>query len=316
MYTLYMSFLKLITPINIEEEKRSFFSSSTYQPQLKYNWEEEKVAEIIKKRPTFIPVMDALYLQDGNEIIKAGKVFFDISLTDKHIQLAEDIVKQSVDIVHTDAQTIATELEKIFAILDINYSISIDARFGYQCRPQHKKKNISISKNAYSIFMTARSIALHETIHVIRFINGKHLGIEREENYLSTEEGLACLLQDYYSGEGQGSLFQHAVEYLAAYRSQFMGFREVYNFLLECGYSQEMAWERGIRQKYGIQDTGTQGSLLKSAMYFYHEQLLKEYSINKIFCLLNGKISIDSIANYLEYNGIIPIDKIKSIFTI
>ena len=133
-------------------------------------------------------------------------------------------------------------------------------------------------------------------------------------DYLPTEEGLGILIQDKLLRSPSASSFQHALEYLAANLSRTASFREVYQFLRDHGCDAENAWLRGIRQKFGIRDTSQPGGLMKSGMYFYHERLLQSLTEEELMRLFVGKISLARLEKYGVYNGVVPEEKVLSLF--
>jgi hypothetical protein len=159
-------------------------------------------------------------------------------------------------------------------------------------------------------FLSTEGVANHELVHVIRAVNGNYNNIEVEPDYLPTEEGLSCLIQDEMLLNPSASSFQHALEFLAADLSSKAGFKEVYDFLISKGADKESAWLRGVRQKFGMQDTSKPGSLMKSGMYFYHERLLSELKKDEIIRLFVGKIPLSQLKKYPEYHGTISEEKI------
>lgn len=194
--------------------------------------------------------------------------------------------------------------------LNIDYTVKIVDEHGFQGRPDHEKHVLKLSKYLHLQFLTLDGITNHELVHIIRAVNGQYNNIPISEDYLPTEEGLACLVQDNFLTEPTPSSFQHALEYLAADLSRTASFREVYNFLIQHGSDPENAWLRGVRQKFGLRDTSKPGGLVKSGMYFYHENILRKLNKDKLLRLFVGKIALSELNQYPKYTGIIPADSI------
>lgn len=315
-YREYMTYLSIITPTNLAQEKERFFTEPNYEPQLEYDWSDERIQTICAKRPSFAELAHALPTQDANVIERAAMEFFDVQFLPEHIELAKNIVAQGTPDTTTTPDELAAAFERAIEVLDIGYTVEIVDKHGFRARPKHRAKKVTVSKHTATQFMSAECIAVHEMIHCIRAVNGEYNGIKKASNYLPTEEGLACVLQDYYSANGGGALYQHALEYMAAYKSRTASFTEVHDFLVEHGCSKEMAWDRGIRQKFGMKDTGKPGSLCKSGMYFYHMHLLKALPLDSLFRLLVGKISADNLEQYPKYTGVIPLKKIQELLAL
>jgi len=301
-----MTYLKVITPINIVEEKEKFFASKTYSPQLEYRWDAASVEEYKRKMPRMVPLIDALIQQDGGAIVREASKYFDVVFRPEDIALAKSLITTIPVPSNGTAQEYAAVLERKLADLGIDYKVEIVDKHGFQGRPDHKAHIMHISKHLHLQFLSLDGIANHELVHIIRAVNGKYNGISPDDNYLPTEEGLACLVQDNLLAQPSPSVFQHALEYLAAGLSRTAGFREVYNFLIAHGSDPQSAWLRGIRQKFGMRDTSQPGGLVKSGMYFYHEQLLRELDKSELIRLFVGKIPLSRLPEYPSYGGELP----------
>lgn len=307
-----MTYLKLITPLNIAEEKQRFLSSKTYSPQFEYNWDAELIERFRIAKPELITLIDALLAQNKVAIEEAASKYFDVTFRAQDILFAEGLVKKVPQATNGTADQLAPLLERKLRELGIDYGVEVVDKHGFQCRPDHKAKVIRISKYLHLQFYSTEGVANHELVHIIRAVNGTFNGIPTAPDYLPTEEGLAILVQDKLLRSPLASSFQHALEYLAAHMSREVGFREIYSFLREHGCDAENAWLRGIRQKFGLRDTSQPGGLMKSGMYFYHEQLLRELSEHELVRLFVGKISLAQLPNYKSYTGAVPQEKIEA----
>jgi len=150
--------------------------------------------------------------------------------------------------------------------------------------------------------------------HILRYVNGKYNKISRSTNYLPTEEGLACFMQDTYGEFGGASLFQHAAEYTVTEIALKSSLRQMFDYLCDIGFTKELAWQRAIRHKFGFVDTSQPGDIMKPSMYFYTEQQLKKLTTEELLKLFVGKISLQEINNFQEYTGLIPQNKLLSFF--
>lgn len=305
------AYLRLLTPTNLTEERTRFFSSPNYHPQLEYDWSRETIAACLAENPTIHGLVEALQSQHPATILQVSADFFDVKFRAQDVALAATTIKALPKPVNATPQDVVQALQTALAYLQADYTVLLLDQPGFQCRPNHHDKTISVSKYGNFQFSSVESLVKHELIHVIRAVNGNANGIAPETNYLPTEEGLACLMQDRYTATGAGSLFQHSLEYYASYLSQEHNFQDIYDFLLKCGCSPDVAWQRGIRQKYGLRDTTQPGGILKSAMYLYHEQLLGELDDASLLRLFVGKISQLSLERYPKYEGIIPENVIR-----
>lgn len=308
-----MSYLSIITPINLAVEKERFFSSENYSPQLEYDWNNKKLRKFLQTTPEGKSLIKALLSQDGQAITAAASEFFDVKFREDDIKLAKDLIKHVPAASNGNAEAYAKLMRQKLAKLGIDYTVEVVDEHGFQGRPNHKKHILKLSKYLHLQFLSLDGITNHELVHIIRAVNGEYNNIPISGNYLPTEEGLACLLQDEMLTRPTPSSFQHALEYLAAHLSQTVGFREIYNFLIDHGSDPENAWLRGIRQKYGLRDTSRPGGLVKSGIYFYHENLLRCLSQDELLRLFVGKIAVSELSKYHEYRGKIARDEIISL---
>ena len=308
------SYLKIITPTNLATEKERFFSIPGYSPQLEYDWDEHTLSAFLENDPTGAPLVNALLNQDGSAIIRAASAFFDVEFRETDIKLAHELISIVPPSTNGTAEEYATLMREKLAQLSIDYKVKIVDEHGFQGRPNHKKHLMKISQHLHLQFLSLDGITNHELVHIVRAINGEHNRIPKSNDYLPTEEGLACLVQDELLTRPTPSSFQHALEYLAAHLSQTAGFREIYDFLIKHGSDPENAWLRGIRQKFGLRDTSKPGGLVKSGMYFYHENLLHNLPKNDLLRLFVGKIALSELSNYPKYTGTVPAETINKMF--
>lgn len=309
-----MSYLKIITPTNLASEKEKFFTLKDYSPQLEYNWDDQTIDRFLKKTPSGKPLVEALLRQDGNAITRAAAEFFDVKFRSEDLDFAQDLIKNVPTPINGTADQYADLMKKKLAALDIDYKVEVVDEHGFQGRPNHKKQIMKVSKYLHLQFLPLNSIANHELVHIIRAVNGKYNNIPKADDYLPTEEGLACLVQDELLTQHTPSSFQHALEYLAASLSRTAGFKEIFDFMVSHGSDPENAWLRGIRQKFGLRDTSQAGGLVKSGMYFYHENLLRPLEKSELLRLFVGKISLSQLSQYPKYTGKIPAEDIMRVF--
>lgn len=159
-----------------------------------------------------------------------------------------------------------------------------------------------MSRTFDSQFFSAEGEAMHEIAHIVRFENSIYNKIPISEKYLPTEEGLATYVNDL-SKRGDASAFQHACEYLSGKVAVNGSMRDVFNFFVSKGFNRELAWQRGIRHKFGIKDTSKPGGIVKPAMYFAKKMEVKNLSLDEQTRLFCGKISLDELDQFQSYKG-------------
>jgi len=137
--------------------------------------------------------------------------------------------------------------------------------------------------------------------HVLRYLNSQH-----QENqlfrsplpfYIKTEEGIASFLGDYCSVNGAITLKHHALKYLAGILAETSSFREVYTFLMDSGFTPDLAFQRTFRLKRGLMDTSQPGCFTKEALYYEGMIEVKTFidkggDLRKLFA---AKICLDDV---------------------
>ena len=170
-----MTYLKLITPINIAEEKERFLSSSTYSPQFEYRWDNASMAKYKTAKPELIELADALVIQDRTAIERAAKAYFDVQFRPEDISFAERLVQEVPNASNGTAEQLAPLIESKLRDFGIGYKVEIVDKHGFQCRPDHKNKVIRISKYLHLQFYSVEGVANHELVHIIRAVNGTQM---------------------------------------------------------------------------------------------------------------------------------------------
>jgi hypothetical protein len=306
-----MSYLRIITPTNIEEERDKFFSNTNYLPQFKYDWSNINTDKLSDEDQKLLSV---LLSQNTHDITAFGEKYFDIQFRDADIEYAKLRVKEIPQKEVVTAEKYAECAQQLFKEFDIDYKVEIVNKHGFQGRPDHKHKVLRLSKFLKPEFYSVEGLVKHELVHIIRSLNGEYNNVNVQPGYLGTDEGLAAFVQDNLLQTQTSSLFMHSVEYLAAHIAKEHGFLDVYRFLVSNGSSPESAWLRGIRQKFGLCDTSQPGGLMKSAMQYCYEMKIKELNKDDLLKLFIGKVRLNQIDEYAEYKGMFSKEKIYSLF--
>lgn len=309
-YTQEMTVISFLNPINLAEEKEKFFSSDTYHPQLRYQWDKQEIRKWLFREPEFESFSRAILSQDSALIEQTGKQAFSTQMDEHVLAEANKSTAQTPQLFTTPPiGEVVTAFEQAFAFFGLDYSIEVSDAHGFNFRPVHEERKIIVSKHLNMQFFSLDGEVKHELLHVIRYVNTQAAAIPFSANYLPTEEGLATYFQDYVSQEGTSSLFQHAAEYVMTNHALQGSLREVTSFLQSIGFSKELAWQRAIRHKFGFIDTAHPGDNMKPSMYFYWQQKILSISDDEKLRLLSGKIRLDEIDQYPVYTGIIPKEK-------
>lgn len=298
--------IDIITPTNLPQEKKKFFSSTTYNPQFTYNWDTKELETFISTHLYYGQLVRCIMTQDISGIVREAEKVFETHIDSHLLELANKIVGKKPQIqhnLHFSIEEITTTFQKALDILDLPYKLEVTDKKGFNFRPNYKKRIILMNEDINFQFLSLDGGIKHELTHVLRYENGKHNNIKKSKNYLPTEEGLATYMQDYYGESGEASLFQHAAEYCVTDIGLKSPLRTMYNYLCSIGFSEELAWQRAIRHKFGFMDTAIAGDIMKPSMYFYTEQKIKNLSQEDLLKLFVGKISLQDLQRIEIYKG-------------
>jgi hypothetical protein len=313
-----VSLIKLITPINISEEKENFFKSNTYNPVFKYSWDELEIVEYLSKHKSKQSFVRAFINQEPTQITKAASELYAVEIQKEEQTIAQDIIRRGFkNIVDPNLDKVVSDFQKALASINIDYVVEVQDRGGFNIRPNHIQKKIIISSEFQNQFSSLEATIRHEMTHVIRAINHKaQSSFERSVKFLPTEEGLSSFMQDYFGNEPNFSLFQHASEYMACIIGVDGSLRDIFDYFISLGYEKNFAWKRAIRHKFGFIDTKTKGDIMKPGMYFHNEQKIRKLEFSDWIKLFNGKISLDNLNSHVDYTGVVSLEKLKEFYGI
>ncbi|MDH5533089.1 MAG: flavohemoglobin expression-modulating QEGLA motif protein [Candidatus Pacebacteria bacterium] len=287
-----MSILSILTPINLFEEKKKFFSDPSYNPQFIY---EENI-------PT-----DKLddYGIPSKKYIKLAQKIVDQAFSNNS---ENDLDEQNGRKLNQEEVTKKIKLflkmhglEKRFGII---WSSSFVARTSINSTTIKLRLPVSFRED------DLLGMLYHEIgTHAIRRINYEQQPWFRKKkkygfsSYLKTEEGLAILhallpLKNKIA-------YSSALRYLAVCKAQESGFVEVYQFLSQYIKDPDRCWTATFRQKRGLSDTSEVGGYTKDLVYFegmvdmWSYLNKNDFDINDIYF---GKMSYEDIDKALEMN--------------
>ncbi len=310
-----MNILSFITPVNLEEEQEKFFASATYHPTFHYKWHLKKIQEFVAKTPKYEKLLAAVLKQDHMEITNIASELFCSQLDTDILYNAHTVLgnKPALRGIQT-IEHVVKHLEDSISFFDLDYAIHVTEKTGYNARPQHKKKRILVSKHINLQFFSADGQVKHEMTHILRYVNTRFNNIPHDHYYLSTDEGLAAYMQDYYGENGESSLFQHAAEYAVTEIGLKGSLRDMYEYLRGLGFNKYLAWQRVARHKFGFVDTSQPGDIMKPSMYFYQEEKIKHLHHDQRLKLFIGKISHQDLHKHEAYKGLIPMEKLAEYY--
>lgn len=309
-----MNIVQYLTPINLVSEQEKFFASSSYHPRFQYQWNEAEM-KAWQATTDEQKLLTALRAQAYTQAVLYAKQLFQTEISAEVLQAAQRYLTKPEQQAQPSLSAIEAAFTKAFQQIGLTeYRLVVSDQQGFNFRPDTRLKQLVMSSAASFDYLTLESEVLHEVAHIIRSENSYANQIPFSSGYLATEEGLACVCQDYALGTRQSSLFQHAVEYAATEIGLHGSLRDVYDFMRECGFSALLAWQRAARHKFGWIDTRRPGDLMKPAMYFFHEQQVLKLSVAERYRLFTGKIRLDELSIYPEYRGRVSLQTLRDFY--
>lgn len=314
-----MNLLEFLKPTNNEAEQEKFFSSTTYNPQFTYNWDKVQIDEWLSatSQKKYIPLVHAILDQDHDHIVQEAKKIFATDIEQSLLEEARKIIlKPRLELQKQSIDDLVELYKSAFQYFGIPYTVILSDERGFAARPSHSNKTLVINKRLSLKYDSCAGLTRHELVHIIRAINSEGNGIEKSDQYLPTEEGMACYLQNYRGSEENYSIYQHASRYVVTKIALEGSFRDIVEYLQENGFEKTLAYRRAVRHKLGFVDTAKPGDIMKSSMYFYNLNKVKQLSNLEILRLFTGKIAIEDLHTYPTYEGKIEVEKIKKYFSL
>jgi len=307
-----MNILKLLTPVNLSNEKEKFFSIIDYHPEFKYLWEEEPIVND-SDDPLKTALYQAVLDQDRSGIVKSALKYFAVDTELEHEQAELDLKREYSKVENFDLDQLVEAYEQAFKFFELDHEIIINDHPGYGIRPQHKQQKLFIPRSYSYQYMDIKGSVKHEMAHIIRYENGRFNEVRRSSDYLPTEEGLATYVQDY-TPQIKPSLFQHAAEYEASRVGVQGSLRDIFDHFIDLGFDKDLAWQRAARHKFGFKVTKVPGDIIKPAMYYFNARRILKLDPDQIVKLFMGKVGIDRALQEKKYIGMFEKDKICKFF--
>jgi len=304
--------IDLITPTNLDSEREKFFASTSYNPTFHYIWQDVDLKPIFSSENKY-PLWESIKKQDHISIVQSASSLFDTSITDEFTASAYQQSSVIGRLSTGSAQEYARLFQNALDEFDISdYKIILTDSSGFNARPNHNDKTITISNQIHFEYFSMEAGVRHELVHVIRYKNGIYNHIKRADNYLPTEEGLASWCQDNTNDDN--GFTQHAIEYVASSVGIKGSLRDIFDTMCDFGMSAELAWKRASRHKFGFVDTSIPGDIIKPALYYANEIKVDKLTTDEKLRLFVGKISMDDLGNYPDYIGLWPAIKLVQYF--
>lgn len=304
--------LDIITPLNLASEQDRFLSSSNYNPQFHYLWQDNNLEPKFSIEKKY-PLWQAIREQNHQYIVKAASNLFEVKINPQELSEARKYAQIKAMQEYGTAKEYASLMRNALDQFGLhNFVVEIVNQIGFNSRPNHRESKLVVSDAIHFEYFSMEGGVHHELAHILRYINGKHNGIKRSQRFLPTEEGLASWCQDHANDDN--GMAQHAMEYLVTEVALNGSLRDIYNSLRDLGMSSELAWKRACRHKFGFVDTSQTGDILKPAMYFANELKVDKLTTNERVKLFIGKINQDELIDYPNYRGLWPAEQLINYF--
>lgn len=328
-----------LTPLNLQEERHKVLTGKTQNPHFIYQ------AVDSNKLKQYLQKLESLKLGSGTEvenyfirrkaeelslkvklILNRGKsVITEISSKLYGLTFNDDIVrsaeidsrinesfggKDSISAIETVVQ-----IKNYLASYNITgWKVSVSGLEDFYVRVRSSQKEILVNKEINWDFCDLDNLLAHEVDgHVLRSINSINQTDELFRKpfpfYIKTEEGLASYLADYYSSTALISRKHHALKYLGGKVALTSTFYEVYKYLIDFGFTADLAFQRTFRLKRGFEDTSVPGCFAREAIYYEGLIEVKKYldnggDVKKLFSCKSSLEDLDKVP--IAKNTILP----------
>ncbi|MBT4541153.1 DUF1704 domain-containing protein [Candidatus Woesearchaeota archaeon] len=309
-----------INPNNEEAEKKKFFKSKTYEPQLGYNEYRDDIGKLQEQLKDISPdnsEVGKLLKQSRNinySMLNMLKYRGDERFTKYSILVYgipdEELIKKAKKMLRTlKVDNKKTDLTSKQVIRRMKYAF-IKYGFSWQIKEKamaagaavnNTKKELLIKKDSKFSKKFFKRLIVHEIgTHIVRSENGSYQPFKIFErglpNYLMTEEGLAVVNEEMNGCLDNTILKRYAARVVAVDMATKYGFRRVYNYLKKY-LDQDLAWRTTVRVKRGLTDTSKPGGCTKDFAYLRGYIAVKQFVEDggKLEKLYYGKVGIQHV---------------------
>ncbi|MBT3408135.1 DUF1704 domain-containing protein [Candidatus Woesearchaeota archaeon] len=309
----------ILNPINVDKERKKFFSKENYNPQFKYKKPTTKIKSIKKALIQITPpksvVGDILkkirdkYLLDIELIENMGTDKFQ-NITNKLYGVPDKtLIKKANKLIYLKINP----EEPIYSTNEIIDKLNIAfVKYGFNWNVEKKnmvasaavklqKKQLLIKTNSKFSENFLKRIIVHEIgTHIVRAENGENQPYKFFSRglpgYLMTEEGLAVYNEEINDCLNNFILKIYAGRVIAINTAMNNSFVQTYSHLRKY-FTKNTSWRLTLRAKRGLFDTEQNGALTKDIAYLKGYLQIKNYikTNGNIDNLYYGKIGLEHI---------------------
>jgi len=281
-------------PTNVEEEKKRFFTSKSYDPVFKYRKRKINFKKVYKQLESLKfqnEVMDRILKEKAEEIYNHLKMLeyrgttnfskYSIKIHGKPskglIQESKRIIKKyerikKVKKVKVSPDIAVKRFNDIFTNLHLDWTAK-EGEIASNAVVLPQQKTLMIKKGRKLSERDIKRFIVHEIYtHVLRAEFGLRqpykvfaMGLA---NYEATEEGLALFKEKRARVQDKSTIKGYAIRVLAVDKALRSSFRETFNFLRTLT-DEENAWNLTLRVKRGLGHTKQKGAFTKDYSYLH-----------------------------------------------
>lgn len=311
----------VFTPLNLQAEKKKFFSSDTYEPYFKYRIVKNNNAEILDKLSKVEVISDVdpriskFYIDLVASKKEANALMHAVGNNQRVTEISKERFGMPSEILFRNSARVlrgvvknyhlAKNEEKAKDVLGYKEIVKVfDGVFeelgldGWEVY-----RSINIPKNGIKVGVKRKQVLVNEKMekskfrlrksivhevgtHVLRSVNGINSGFTALGNanlvsYLDVEEGLATWNENEMGLLTESGLKKKAALVYAIKIGEDLSFRQLYNVLLGF-FPKYAAFDLTYRVKRGLADTAKPGIYTKDIVYFRgYRRVLKKLESDK-----------------------------------
>lgn len=311
----------VFTPLNLQAEKKKFFSSDTYEPYFKYRIVKNNNAEILEKLSKVEVISDVdpriskFYIDLVASKKEANALMHAVGNNQRVTEISKERFGMPSEILFRNSARVlrgvvknyhlAKNEEKAKDVLGYKEIVKVfDGVFeelgldGWEVY-----RSINIPKNGIKVGVKRKQVLVNEKMekskfrlrksivhevgtHVLRSVNGINSGFTALGNanlvsYLDVEEGLATWNENEMGLLTESGLKKKAALVYAIKIGEDLSFRQLYNVLLGF-FPKYAAFDLTYRVKRGLADTAKPGIYTKDIVYFRgYRRVLKKLESDK-----------------------------------
>ncbi|MGD9129739.1 MAG: DUF1704 domain-containing protein [Candidatus Woesebacteria bacterium] len=270
-----MGFISDLTPVNIQEERKKFFSDFSYNPQFKYK------KAIDRKILTYYGLPKKHIFLHSKKMLQQ----YPVPLKSKQVETSTEEVNKLIKTVFYQLG-----LKQIPIYYSPKYigQAKLGSKGLYFQTPILLSKEKIIGKINHEI----------ETHYLRRYNHDKQkLGKMAETpSFRKTEEGIATLHN--YLFRKEKIMHKSYYHYYASYLARTQSFSRIFAALKKFNLNENFIWNIVVKKKRGLKDTSQAGGFTKDITYLEGAVLVWDWLINKAndpHLLYLGRLSLKQI---------------------